>query len=233
MPAYVTRRSMVRPRERVRALAAAILLQLAVAALLLRGLQVDLSHRADAVQRLVAVTLPPSPPPPKKLRKSPPAARPVTALPRSGGAPGPKPATAPLSVAPVVAVRPLAAPSGGGAGTGSGRAVGSGVGPGGNGVGLGGGTELEQIAGEITPRDYPRRLGNAGIGGRVGLSFTVGVNGRVTSCRVTSSSGIPELDILTCRLIQQRFVYRPSTDRFGRPIADQVDGEHVWDAGRN
>ena len=38
----------------------------------------------------------------------------------------------------------------------------------------------------------------------------------------------PELDVLTCRLVQQRFVYRPSTDRYGRPIADQVEGEHEW-----
>jgi protein TonB len=39
---------------------------------------------------------------------------------------------------------------------------------------------------------------------------------------------VPELDALTCRLVQQRFVYRPSTDRYGRPIEDEVDGEHDW-----
>jgi protein TonB len=39
---------------------------------------------------------------------------------------------------------------------------------------------------------------------------------------------VPQLDSLTCRLIQQRFVYRPSTDRYGRPIADEVEGEHDW-----
>ena len=240
MPAYLIRHSTVRPRERLRALVAAVLLQLALAALLLRGLEVDLNHPADAVQRLIAVTLSPPPPPPrlrappKKLTKAAPAAAAASrASPRTGGAPGPEPSAAPPSIAPVVAVRPLAAPSGGGAGTGFGSGAGSGSGAGGHGGAGGGGTDLEQIAGEITPRDYPRHLGNAGIGGRVGISFTVGVNGRVTSCRVTSSSGIPELDLLTCRLIQQRFVYRPSTDRFGRPIADQVDGEHVWDAGRN
>ena len=71
-----------------------------------------------------------------------------------------------------------------------------------------------------------------GIGGRVGMVFTVGANGRVTSCTVTRSSGVPELDSLTCRLIQQRFRYRPSTDRYGRPIPDEVEGEHDWVAGR-
>jgi protein TonB len=62
--------------------------------------------------------------------------------------------------------------------------------------------------------------------------FTVGPNGRVTRCSVTRSSGVPELDALTCTLIQQRFVYRPSTDSRGRPIADEVEGEHVWIANR-
>jgi protein TonB len=50
----------------------------------------------------------------------------------------------------------------------------------------------------------------------------------VTSCTVTRSSGVAELDALTCRLIRERFRYRPSTDRYGRPIADEVEGEHDW-----
>ena len=64
------------------------------------------------------------------------------------------------------------------------------------------------------------------------MVFTVGPNGRVTSCTVTRSSGVPQLDALTCRLIQERFRYRPSTDRYGRPIADEVEGEHDWVASR-
>jgi protein TonB len=120
-------------------------------------------------------------------------------------------------------------------GTGTGPALGSdaGGGPGGSDtVGSGdGGSDLEQIAGEITPRDYPRHLGQAGVGGRVGIVFTVGVNGRVTRCLVTRSSGVPELDALTCRLIQQRFIFRPATDRYGRPVPDEVEGEHIWEAG--
>lgn len=58
---------------------------------------------------------------------------------------------------------------------------------------------------------------------------TVGVNGRVTRCTVTRSSGVPELDVLTCRLIEQRFVYRPATDRQGRPVPDEVEIEWTWD----
>jgi protein TonB len=71
-------------------------------------------------------------------------------------------------------------------------------------------------------------LRDAGISGTVGILFRVEANGRVSRCTVTRSSGVAELDALTCRLIQQRFVYRPSTDRYGRPIADTVEGEHEW-----
>jgi protein TonB len=127
-------------------------------------------------------------------------------------------------------MRPSAPPSGGG--TGSGPAIGNGSGGGSSGQGQGGddggGTDLVQIAGAILPRDYPKHLGNAGIGGRVSVVFTVGVDGRASRCVVTRSSGVPELDGLTCRLIEQRFRFRPSIDRSGRPIPDEVEWDHDW-----
>jgi protein TonB len=130
-------------------------------------------------------------------------------------------------------LRPSVAPSGGGSGTGLAIGTGSGGGSGGQGHGdEGGGTDLEKISGDILPSDYPKRLGNAGIGGRVSVTFTVEANGRVTGCHVTHSSGIPELDALTCRLMEQRFRFRPSTDRYGRPVRDEVDWDHEWIAGR-
>jgi protein TonB len=144
------------------------------------------------------------------------------------------PAHAPPSVTPIVPVHPTVAASGGGSGSGPATGSGAGGGAGGQGYGGddGGGTDLELISGEIRPSDYPRHLGNAGIGGRVTATFTVQVNGRPTGCRVTRSSGNLELDALTCRLIEKRFRFRPSLDRFGRPIPDEVDWDHDWIAGR-
>ena len=240
MPAYVQHRRTVRPRERAYALAAVAVVQLALAYALLSGFRVDIARSSEFVSRLIEVSLrrPPVPvPPPVPLRSKPDhhtSSAPKAELKPLGGSPGPQPAHAPPSIAPVVAVRPLVAPSGGGAGTGPAFGNGAGGGSGGQGYGDsdGGGTDLEQIAGEITPRDYPRHLREAGIGGTVGILFTVGVNGRVTRCAVARSSGVPELDALTCRLIQQRFIYRPSTDRYGRPVSDEVEGEHEWEVGR-
>jgi len=234
VPAYAQHRNIVRPRERAYALAAVVLVQLGLALILLRGFHVDVSRSSDLVQRLIAVTLAKPPPPPvvqPPPRPAPqPQSAPKAAPDKLGGSPGPKPAHAPPSVTPVVAVHPSVAPSGGGSGTGPAIGAGAGGGTGGNGYGAGegGGTDLEQIAGEITPRDYPRRLREAGVGGVVGISFRVEPTGLVSRCTVTQSSGVPELDALTCRLIVQRFRYRPSTDRYGRPIADTVDGEHEW-----
>ena len=230
MPAYLSKRQLVRPRERAYALAAVALIQAALAFVLLRGLHMDVTRPGEVIQRLVDVTLPKPPPlvePPKPKHRQ--AAAPKAQPAKPGGSPGPKPAHAPPSVTPVVTVKPSASPSGGGTGTGPALGAGAGGGTGGNGYGDDeGGTDLEQIAGEITSRDYPRDLQQAGIGGRVQFTFTVEPNGRVGRCSITRSSGVPELDALTCRLVQQRFVYRPSTDRTGRPIEDEVDGEHDW-----
>jgi protein TonB len=237
MPAYAELRATVRPRERFVAAAAVILVQAALGLALLIGLRVQIITRPDVAQRLIDITL--QAPPPEQPKVEPKGAHSTPAVPKAtpappGGTRGPQPSRAPPAVSPIVPIKPSAATSGGGSASGPSAGAGSGGGAGGQGYGAGegGGTDLEQIAGEITPRDYPRHLGNAGIGGRVGVLFTVGTDGRVTRCTVTRTSGIPELDALTCRLIQQRFRYRPSTDRYGRPVSDEVEGEHEWVASR-
>jgi protein TonB len=233
VPAYAERRRLVAPRERAMALAGVVLIQAALGIVLLIGLRVQIETYREAAQRLIDVSLEPAPRPTPPQRSRTASSAPKAEVQKPGGSAGPVPAPPAPSV-PSTVPMPSAAPvsaGGGGAGSGAGTASGPGGGAGGNGSGeSAGGTDLEQIAGEITPRDYPRHLGNAGIGGRVGILFTVGVNGRVTRCTVTSSSGIPELDALTCRLIVKRFRYRPSTDRYGRPVPDEVEGEQIWEA---
>jgi len=227
----------MRPRERVLALTAVVIVQLLLGFALLTGLRVQFSRAVDGVQQLVQITLPKPPPPTRPETRRTQDRRPESA-PKAepkpvGGSPGPQPAHAPPSVTPVIAVQPTVAPSGGGTGTGPALGSGSGGGTGGNGYGDGGGgRDAEQIAGAIYPSDYPRNLRRAGIGGTVLFVFTIGANGRVARCAVIRSSGVPELDTLTCRLVMQRFVYRPSTDRHGRPVATEADGEHEWIARR-
>jgi protein TonB len=238
MPAQTKRFGSTRPRERAVALVLAALVQAALGLALLYGFRIELAGSREAVERLIEIGLPPPPPvvqvqPVKREPK--PAIQHAAAAPRAtsappGGSPGPVPTHASPSVSPVVAIQPSAPPSGGGTGSGPALGPGSGGGTGGQGyVGdADGGTDLVQIAGEILPRDYPRRLGDAGIGGTVSGVFTVEVNGRVSNCRVTHSSGVPELDSLTCRLMEKRFRFRPATDRYGRPARDQIEWDHEW-----
>jgi protein TonB len=226
---------LARPRERTIALVAVAAVQLALAFVLIVGLQVTVGASVHEVQRLIDITLPKPPPPPApRIPVKPAEAHHSSSAPKAepkplGGSPGEAPAHAPPSVTPIIAIRPNAAPSGGGTGSGPATGAGAGGGTGGQGYGAGdGGSDLEHIGGEILPSDYPRDLGRAGLGGRVSVTFTVLPSGRVTGCRVDRSSGVPPLDALTCRLIEQRFRFRPSTDRSGRPIADEVDWDHDW-----
>lgn len=224
----------MRLRERMTALAAVAIVQAGLAVALLTGLRVDVTHPGEIVERIIDVTLQKPPPPPPPVLPPPrpqhhQAAAPKAAPDRLGGSPGPQPAHAPPSVTPIVPVKPSAAPSGGGTGTGPALGSGAGGGTGGNGYGADeGGTDLEHISGDIEQSDYPRDLGRAGVGGRVSVTLTVEPTGRVSACRLIRSSGISELDSLTCRLMLQRFRFRPSTDRYGRPIRDEVDWDHDW-----
>ena len=237
----------VRPRERFAALAAVTLVQIVLGAALLSGLRVDTLRNNEHVSRLIEVTIPPQPATvvpvvhPRVIRRHE-AAAPKAEPKPIGGAPGPHPSHATPAPASVVAFPHAVAAAGGGSGTGP--AFGSGAGGGTGGLGYGGDHVSRVIYGAIIVlalvvalEAHPpapgagavdRGLRERGSGGRVAMVFTVGTNGRVTSCSITRSSGVPELDALTCRLIQQRFRYRPSTDRFGRPIADEVEGEHDW-----
>ena len=219
----------VGPRERIPALVAAAAVQAILVLVLLTGLRVPLSRTSAAVERLIDVQLPPPPVPPERLPAKPAAPAPKAAKPAAS--PGP-PVHKVAAVAPVVALAAPVRPAGGGKGADA--SVGNGAG-GGNGQGSGegddGGTDLVQIAGAILPSDYPRHLGNSGIGGRVSVILNVGIAGRVTRCAVTRSSGVPELDALTCRLMQQRFLFRPSTDERGHPVPDEVEWDYDWVAG--
>lgn len=197
--------------------------------------------RSSALPVIAFPTAPPPPAPepapvPRHARpKAEGAAAPPNRVSRATEVAAPKPAIQPP---PIVAApkptqgsdtssgaAPLPGPGTGAGGTGEG----TGSGGAGNGPGGGGGTPLRWIRGSIRDSDYPRAALEAGIAGTVHLRFTVGVNGRVTDCAVTRSSGNADLDATTCRLIMKRFRYEPSRDAQGRPYPDVVTGEHVWE----
>ena len=58
--------------------------------------------------------------------------------------------------------------------------------------------------------------------GTTGFRLTVGPNGRVTDCTVTSSSGSNALDAATCRIMRSRARFTPARNNLGEPTTDSV-----------
>ncbi len=119
-----------------------------------------------------------------------------------------------------------------GTGTGSGNG-GDGLGGGGGGGGGGDGagsaeTPPRRLRGRLRLDDLPAELEEAGVGGVVQVRYAVETDGRVTGCVATASSGSALLDRTTCRLIEQRYRYRPSLDAAGRPVRSFVEHAEEW-----
>jgi len=236
-------------KERVRSAVAALLLEAVLGYALVVGLGIEPAAPVDKGLEVLGLLPEPPPPLPKRAPKPPPvripkpegAAAPpnLKATPTEIVRPPPPPVVFPPPPPPVVAApvagtgaapsagaAPVAGPGTGAGGEGDGFGAGRGGGGGGSGAGVA--TPARFLKGELRNRDYPRALGDAGIGGTVTMRFTVGTDGRVSNCRVIGSSGNAELDETTCRLIEQRYRYRPARDWEGRPVPSTDTDEHEW-----
>lgn len=139
--------------------------------------------------------------------------------------------TLPASVVPATGQAVNSGAANSGTGTGAG---GAGNGTGGGGTGGGGGraregTDPVVVRGDFRQSDYPKELRATGPKGVTWAEVIVGTNGRVTSCRITKPSGIPQFDAKTCQILLQRFRYRPARDALGRPIAAPDSFSVDWD----
>lgn len=233
-----------------RAVSAALALGLtaAIVGLLVLGGAVNGQHRA--VPGLLSVNLGEMPPPPR------PKERPVErkadkAAPKD--APGMRnlenkatevvaPPVAPLIVPPPITAAAVAdvgsaAQTGASPLPGPGRGAGSygnglgGGGTGGDGDGRGGGQAVEgprRVSGRMAFRDLPEGMLALGREAAVRVVFAVRPDGGVEDCEIDRSSGVAAIDSLTCRLIEQRFHYRPALDRRGRPVRSYVQETHTW-----
>ncbi|WP_282949642.1 MULTISPECIES: energy transducer TonB [unclassified Sphingopyxis] len=114
-----------------------------------------------------------------------------------------------------------------GPGSGSGGR-GDGTGAGGSGSGTGGGSKAAWRSGTIRDSDYPREASRARVGGEVEVRFTIEATGRVTGCRVSRSSGDASLDATTCRLIEERFLFKPATNAAGEAIRSPYGWRQTW-----
>ena len=232
------------PRERLRSMAAVAALHLALGYAFLAGLGVEIVPKASEPLRMVEIM--PMPEPPEIVaavrqeaqsedEEGAPSAENLHSQPTEIMAPLPEialPEPPPIVLAPVVASgadSDAGASDRPGPGTGAGG-IGNGFGSGGSGRGSGSGmgSEARLIRGRITNGDYPRSAVVDGAGGNVITRLTVDPDGRVSHCVVSRSSGRPDLDESTCRLILRRFRFEPAHDLEGRAIASTFGWQQRW-----
>jgi protein TonB len=78
------------------------------------------------------------------------------------------------------------------------------------------------------PDAYPPSAQREGAEGRVVAKLTVGTDGRVTECVVTTSSNNRALDDTTCRIAKARVRFSPALDNAGNPITSSYTLPVRW-----
>lgn len=215
--------------DRAKAIAAVVAVHVALAFVIVTGLNVRMV--AQAVEQLKTFNLqtPPVPPPPKP--------QPKPKMKQPEGAPAkkaePTPVVAPPPRIPAPSPIPAARVAGTGSASTSGAAAsGNGTGAGGNGYGTGGGgtgsfTPARKLS-KIPNREY-RRFASTGIPtGSVAISIRVNPDGSVSNCRIVRTSGSPYADSLMCQLTQEYVRFSPARDPSGRAIAEDVTWVPNW-----
>src|SRR5690606_17540542 len=76
--------------------------------------------------------------------------------------------------------------------------------------------------------NYPSRAVRDEIEGRVGVRVTIGTNGRVSGCTVTSSSGSSILDDAACDGMQRYARFNPALDDAGNPTTGSYSTTIVY-----
>lgn len=209
---------------------------------LVAGLKVTLAGGKADGAKLSVIDLQPFPPPPE--RPPPPRRRTLQAeLTQEGGASSPPKAlvnehlTAPVArapVAPIVVPVPPAELDGNAAGTGGKGSGGAGEGSGGTGSGQGSGagtgggfTGARQIRGRFRNSDFPASAKGAGRI-KIGVRYAVGPSGVVDQCEIIETSGYPEVDAMTCRVIIDRYRFKPARDGEGVPVTEVMEEDYSW-----
>ena len=228
-------------QERAKSLIAVIIIHAAIGYALVSGMGIDMTKTVTAGLKVINVTPPPPPEPvadekPAKTEEG--AASLDNLKARATQIVVPKPEIKPIVKSPVVAApvsgtgndNDAGASDRSGPGYGSGG-QGDGFGTGRSGDGRGGGGIVSgprHLSGAISRMDIPRAVWKSGNRGNVVTRFTVGVDGRASDCQIRQSSGHPDLDATTCRLIEERFRFEPARDARGRAVAQPYGWLQEW-----
>ncbi|MXO95335.1 TonB family protein [Erythrobacter aquimaris] len=81
----------------------------------------------------------------------------------------------------------------------------------------------ENPANWVTTNDYPNWAERSGSQGRVVTELVIEKSGRVSACRITVSSDIPDLDRIACAKLMERGRFKPARDEKDIPIASRYE----------
>ena len=76
--------------------------------------------------------------------------------------------------------------------------------------------------------DYPPGALRDGREGTTIIAYVIGESGKVESCNVTKSSGSPDLDDTSCRLMLRRGKFSPALDQGGKPMKSSSSRSVRW-----
>ena len=218
-----------------KAITAVVAVHIALAFVILTGLNVR--SMSEAVERLKTFNLQQPPPP---LTPPPPHRRPQEAMKKPEGVTAkraePSPVVAPPPRIPAPSPLPAAKFAGSGSASTSGASTaGNGTGAGGSGTGVGGGGYGDtsrftpaQLVRNLTRGDYRSIAQGRLPSGRAMVSLRVEPSGVPSNCRVVRSSGDAGVDSSLCPLIEARLRFRPALDDQGRPIPYQLQYVATW-----
>ena len=80
----------------------------------------------------------------------------------------------------------------------------------------------------LTDRDYKSSWSRRELTGTAGFRLDIAATGKVTGCRITSSTGHAELDEATCKLLERRARFEPARGRNGEPVAGTFNSSVRW-----
>ena len=222
--------------DQAKAIAGVVAVHIALAFVILSGLNVRMVSRA--VEQLTTINIR-EPPPPPPVQQPKPAPKPQ-AMKKPQGAPAkkaqPTRVVAPQPKLPVLSPIPAVKVAGTGAATSPGAALaGNGTGAGGSGNGSGGGGYGDnsrftpaRLVSNIPNFEYARLAATGIPSGLVGVVILVSPNGSASNCRIARSSGDSSIDGLVCQLTQRYVRFDPARDPTGRPVAQDITYFPNW-----
>lgn len=89
-------------------------------------------------------------------------------------------------------------------------------------------TEPRAEASWLSDADYPEGVIRRTDAGTVRALLTIGIDGRVSDCKIVRSSGAAILDETTCRLVKRRARFHPAIDADGKPVPDVYLYSRTW-----